>query len=147
VRTQSCTTRPQIRVATVTWRALLLAFTLSKAAERINLTLEKRNLESSVMSEFQIKTLSEFIAEYKPRDPRASRTPYGKWTCESGRQVLFDRGYRPIYQRSPDGSVSEADLCEWVESIVDSVFFWHAGTRKTAKARAVRQALNEWGLV
>jgi hypothetical protein len=73
-------------------------------------------------------------------------TPYGKWTCEDGRQVLFNRGYEPIYQRSPDGSVSEADRGEWVESIVDSDFFWGDWTKKAAKASAVRKALNSWGL-
>jgi len=95
-----------------------------------------------------LKKLSEFIAEYKPISPEGERArpPYGKWTCEDGSQVLFNRSYRPIYQRSPDGFVSEADPRKWVESIVSDVFFWDDSTKKDAKARAVRKALNDWGL-
>jgi len=32
--------------------------------------------------------------------------PYCKWTCADGREVLFNRDYNPIWQRSADGVVS-----------------------------------------
>jgi hypothetical protein len=79
-----------------------------------------------------------------PQDRR--KLPYGKWTCENGRQVLFNRGYEPIYERSPEGSVSAAFHGEFIESIVDSVFFWDDSTKNAPKAAAVRKALNAWGL-
>jgi hypothetical protein len=44
-----------IRVATVTWRALLLAFTLSKAAERINPHWKVQLGKSVVMTEYEQK--------------------------------------------------------------------------------------------
>lgn len=40
--------------------------------------------------------------------------PYGKWTCADGRQVLFNRNYKPIWQRASDGSISPGDTEEWV---------------------------------
>lgn len=32
--------------------------------------------------------------------------PYGKWTCEDGSEVLFNRDYCPPWKRSPDGTVT-----------------------------------------
>jgi hypothetical protein len=40
--------------------------------------------------------------------------PYGMWTCEDGRQVLFDRRYRPLWQRRPGQRATVADPNEWV---------------------------------
>jgi hypothetical protein len=39
--------------------------------------------------------------------------PYGIWTCENGREVLFNRNYQPIVQRH-NGRWSRADAKEWV---------------------------------
>src|ERR1019366_697539 len=43
-----------------------------------------------------------------PRNPPAEplrylryRMPFGKWTCADGREVLFNRNYKPIWQRYP----------------------------------------------
>ncbi|MCR8556976.1 DUF5623 domain-containing protein [Mucilaginibacter sp. BJC16-A38] len=43
------------------------------------------------------------IADFKPM---RLCLPYGKWTCANGREVLFNRDYCPIWQRSPDGTVT-----------------------------------------
>lgn len=29
----------------------------------------------------------------------AVKLPYGKWTCEDGREVLFNRRYEPIWEK------------------------------------------------
>jgi len=40
------------------------------------------------------------IEEFKPM---RICLPYGKWICEDGREVLFNRDYTPIWQRSSNG--------------------------------------------
>lgn len=40
--------------------------------------------------------------------------PYGMWTCADGRQVFFNRSYRPIWQRRPGMAAEKADPGEWV---------------------------------
>lgn len=49
--------------------------------------------------------------------------PYGKWTCENGREVVFNREYQPIAQRF-EGVVSYADRNEWVKQIVKAEMFY-----------------------
>src|SRR5262245_49807512 len=39
--------------------------------------------------------------------------PYGLWTCADGREVLFNRYYRPIYERYP-GQIARIAHDEWV---------------------------------
>ncbi len=41
--------------------------------------------------------------------------PYGVWTCADGRVMIFNRHYRPIWQRLPDGTVQRANPHEWVD--------------------------------
>lgn len=67
--------------------------------------------------------------------------PYGLWTCESGREVLFNRFYEPIRQCEPGGSPADADPQEWVPWDKQQ-WFYDDGTR-TKRAAATR-ALNEW---
>jgi hypothetical protein len=52
--------------------------------------------------------------------------PYGKWTCENGREVIFNREYQPILQRR-DGVLSYADRGEWVEDIVKAEMYYDDG--------------------
>jgi hypothetical protein len=49
--------------------------------------------------------------------------PYGKWTCEDGREVVFNREYQPIFQRV-DGVVSYANRDEFVENIVSVELYY-----------------------
>jgi hypothetical protein len=58
--------------------------------------------------------------DFKMIDPNAplpiclrTSLPYGMWTCADGREVLFNRNYKPIWQRI-DGVVTAADPDEWV---------------------------------
>lgn len=43
-----------------------------------------------------------------------SGLPYGMWTCRDGREVLFSRGYRPMWQRMPGECATQADPNERV---------------------------------
>ncbi len=66
--------------------------------------------------------------------------PYGVWTCADGRQVLFNRGYKPLLQRK-GGVVLKADQEEWV-SFVDQKWFytdanppWHSNHGPSKNSR------------
>jgi len=42
------------------------------------------------------------------RDSIRRWLPYGMWTCADGRQVLFNRGYRAIWERLPGRAAEKA---------------------------------------
>lgn len=79
------------------------------------------------------------------RNYRWKKLPYGRWTCPDGRQVLFDRRYRPMWQRSPDGFVSHADPSEWV-SYAEETWFYDDATPELDKHKAALVALQAWGI-
>lgn len=85
------------------------------------------------------RTLISSPAEFK----RWNDLPYGIWTCEDGREVLFNRFYEPIWQRPPDGMPQPADPKEWV-SFVKQEWFYSDTTR--LKAKAGKNALAAWGI-
>jgi hypothetical protein len=86
------------------------------------------------------------------------RLPYGKWTCADGREVLFNRAYKPIWQRSPDGLVTRADPEERVPWVVQEFYFndgnapiyptWLPPRPLTAERKATRKrcmaVLKDW---
>lgn len=41
--------------------------------------------------------------------------PYGMWTCDDGREVLFNRAYQPIWERKGSGTAAPAQLDERVK--------------------------------
>jgi hypothetical protein len=41
--------------------------------------------------------------------------PYGRYVASDGREILFNRSYRPIWERLPDGTVQRANPHEWVD--------------------------------
>jgi hypothetical protein len=50
--------------------------------------------------------------------------PYGVWTLADGGQVLFDRDYHPIWQRSPDaGAAIQVAAWRWVDWVQQNYFF------------------------
>jgi hypothetical protein len=49
--------------------------------------------------------------------------PYGMWRCADGREVLFNRYYRAIWQRYPRQVVTLADREEWVPWIEQCFFY------------------------
>jgi hypothetical protein len=71
--------------------------------------------------------------------------PYGQWTCEDDREVLFNREYMGILERIPGQPVRAANPREWVDSIKQEYFF-HDGTPAAAKLEAVNTVLRNWGL-
>ena len=78
--------------------------------------------------------------------------PYGMWTTGSGRQLIFDRSYTPLWERLPDGTCRAADPYEWVENIVrDEFFFWNYELifpyRSYREMKRLRAVLVDWGLI
>ena len=76
--------------------------------------------------------------------------PYGKWTCADGREVLFNRGYRPILERYPGQAAHAARPGEWVKFKEQMWFFddytspiRRSNARTIARLNAV---LADWGL-
>jgi hypothetical protein len=74
--------------------------------------------------------------------PRDSDTlPYGMYICADGREVLFDRGYRPLWSRRPGGEIEPADPHEWIH-FKRQIWFYNYGQKdKMARSKA---ALAEW---
>lgn len=78
--------------------------------------------------------------------PLRDRLPYGLWTCADGREVLFDRRYRPLWTRRPGEAARVADPDERVPHCRQE-WFWQDGAapwqdgKSLARAEAV---LAEW---
>jgi crotonobetainyl-CoA:carnitine CoA-transferase CaiB-like acyl-CoA transferase len=53
--------------------------------------------------------------------------PYGKWTCADGREVLFSRGYRPIWERVTAGSQARRADPEERVPYMQQVWFYGDG--------------------
>lgn len=73
--------------------------------------------------------------------------PYGKWICQSGREVLFNRRYKPIWQRV-DGITSPADQDERVEDIAEENWLYDDGNppwRQVATLRSCLDTLKNFG--
>jgi hypothetical protein len=58
--------------------------------------------------------------------------PYGKYTCRSGRELLFNRGYRPIWERV-EGVTTLANYDEWVSGIERRDYFFNDGNPPWAR--------------
>lgn len=73
------------------------------------------------------------------------RLPYGVWTCTDGREVLFDRRYDPIAERSPDAQpalLSPSLRISWLSHS----WFYSDATPERDKARAALKVLADWGI-
>ena len=70
------------------------------------------------------------------------RRLYGRWRCSDGREVLFNRSYRPLWERRPGQPVKMANPKEWVDFETET-FFWTDG--RGTNARGLR-LLREWGI-
>ena len=79
----------------------------------------------------------EILAQHYPLDRRL----YGLWRCSDGREILFNRGYRPLWERRPGQPVKMANPKEWVDFDTET-FFWTDG--RGTNARGLR-LLREWG--
>jgi hypothetical protein len=67
--------------------------------------------------------------------------PYGCYHCADGREVLFDRRYRPICQRYPGQPPTIANPAEWVTHVRQEWFYDDATPHKRKIATA---KLAEW---
>jgi hypothetical protein len=77
---------------------------------------------------------------------RWDHLPYGRWPTESGREILFNRHYQPIWERHADGHPVPANRREWVSDIIKekTVYFYNDGTPD--KARCALEALKSWDI-
>ena len=68
--------------------------------------------------------------------------PYGLWTCDDGRQIIFNRGYQPIWERPKnDGSRAfQADPKEWVK-FCSQQYFYSDRTSPTINKETYRRCL------
>ena len=78
--------------------------------------------------------------------------PYGIWREADGAEVIFNRGYTPLWRRAPDGTVTRIphnpDAKVWIEW-VKQTFLYETRTPPD-RNKAVRQRcealLREWGV-
>jgi hypothetical protein len=75
---------------------------------------------------------------------RRKQLPYGCWTCEDGRQVLFNRFYKPICQRLPGHPPQPADPDERVP-FVKQEWFYNDATPESKKRQVATRTLHAWG--
>jgi hypothetical protein len=85
-------------------------------------------------------------------EPMRYRLPYGLWTCVDGREVLFNRDYKPIWQRHSGEAATVADRDEWI-SYVDQKWFygdhsapWLKGREAQATLAQCEDTLAVWGV-
>jgi hypothetical protein len=91
-----------------------------------------------------------WIERPEPNGPPnyAATLPYGKWTCADGREVLFNRWYGPIWERSAAGVVRRANPGEWVQ-FERVEWFYTDGNSPRRSPKTVRRCvavLKSWGV-
>jgi hypothetical protein len=80
------------------------------------------------------------------RDDRKHNLPYGKWTCKDGREVLFNRFYKPLLQRTDESTAEPADPNEWVADIDKQEWFYVDDTPEREKRKSAIAVLTSWGV-
>lgn len=74
--------------------------------------------------QFHDRSSESRLAEFAIKHSSRRMLPYGIWTCQDGREVVFNREYQPIFQKI-DGVNSFADRGEWVKDIVQTVYLFN----------------------
>lgn len=87
------------------------------------------------------------IADFKPM---RLHLPYGKWKCADGREVLFNRDYCPIWERSSNGIVMPIEPDVYVHHD-DSEFYFDDGNapyydNNSSTVKNCLSVLNDWGV-
>lgn len=75
----------------------------------------------------------------------AAMRPYGMWTCADGREVIFNRRYRPILERRPGQRVRAIAAHQWVPWI-SQIWFYNEQTPEPVRRQRTNTVLMEWGL-
>ena len=82
--------------------------------------------------------------------PMRLHLPYGKWKCEDGVEVLFNRDYCPLWKREKDGKISQPQPDSRV-GYLSSEFYFDDATApyysNPVTAIACLNVLNEWGIL
>lgn len=63
-----------------------------------------------------------------------------------GTVVLFDRKYRPRWCRYPDGTITTADPSEWIDNIVQELWFYSERASLPARKQINPRIAAEWRL-
>lgn len=74
--------------------------------------------------------------------------PYGIWTCEGGRLVLFNRHYQPIWEKLPDGTVRHMPEHTYIDWLRQDYFYNDSNPPRLSKDTVTRckEFLEEWGI-
>jgi hypothetical protein len=99
------------------------------------------------------------MSDYELRPPknkterRERELPYGRWVTADGTEYLFNRRYRPIWERGPGWPwAHRADPMTWVDWVDQAWFFfdgnapWAGGNPPQRKAAKVSLAICEKAL-
>lgn len=79
---------------------------------------------------------------------RWEELPYGCWQTESGREIVFNRRYQPLWVRNPDGHIIAGDRTEWIYDITAKHYFYGAscGETEEQKLEAAIAAAQSWNV-
>jgi hypothetical protein len=70
--------------------------------------------------------------------------PYGRYIASDGREILFNRSYRPIWERLPNGVVRRADSNEWIDWICQGWFGCGSMRYEKSAREAYRKVLRDF---
>src|SRR5690606_2579687 len=71
--------------------------------------------------------------------------PYGKYVCEDGSEVLFNRDYNPLWARKSDCSIIALEPDTWV-SHRDTVHYYDDRDNREERRVKGMRVLREWGI-
>ena len=108
--------------------------------------LQTESSDRALVAESEIRVLKD-----TPKDKRAfmrHRLPYGMWTCADGREVLFNRNYKLIWERRPGQPVQLASLSERVPFVKEEWFYKDGNTPWSDRDSENRceDVLRAWGV-
>lgn len=81
--------------------------------------------------------------------PMRLHLPYGKWICEDGREVLFNRDYCPIWEKSAHGVVGLIEPGTYVEHTQTDFYFDDSNApyyNNNITVNRCLSVLDEWGV-
>lgn len=100
----------------------------------------------TAMAAFERLNEAYALKRLSPEDQRRCLLPYGVWTRATGEEVLFNRFYQPIHERSPDGTIIRAaNPKEWIKH-ADQRWFYDDRHSEAEKRRRAEAALRAFGI-